>query len=674
MNFKSIKSKMIFTIGLVILFIVAGSAWLAYNQSHYILKQTLLSAAGNSVKQNAEIFDKTLKSITNQIKNLDQAWFEAKSGLMDVINTSIVKDMYWSEHKDAFIKLVEEQEYLKELFIVDMNGDYLMTSGKTGNMAEADYLQLALNVGEMVISRPIQIDGTENKVIVIVLPVNVEEKTRAVLGGLVDYQLLQEMVVNMNINGFGNGWIIDSNMYTIFHPDTTYISNTKFIDEANQELKDLVSKMMKGEAGVDFFTMNGVENEIAYAPINQTGWFLAITAESSDLLAPLKNMGRTSLIIGLIAVLLGLIIIYFVSIRIASPIVKLSLVTGKIADGDLTQDITNFKYNNKDEIGKLIQSTDKMLVSLRDIIKHVIDIITHLTSSSKELAETSEQVKDISGQVGNAIQEVASGAEKQSEQIEKTNYTIKNLLEQINQIQKMSKEMEKTANGVMGSISDGKNHISNSINQVNKVKEESQTVSGQINSLGKSSEKISEILKLINGIAAQTNLLALNAAIEAARAGEAGRGFSVVADEIRELAEESSKATEQISTLIGDIREGVNTTVERMQNSSAVVSESVNTIEKTGQSFNEISDSAASLTELIEEINQKAQDMTINSTQVEMVVNEVASVSQQTAANTEEVAASSQEQNAAVEEIADFVKRLANITSELSETIHKFKI
>ncbi len=387
----------------------------------------------------------------------------------------------------------------------------------------------------------------------------------------------------------------------------------------------------------------------------------------------IQNKVARALTIAVIIILAsGIILACVITRKITIKINRSIKFASSIADGDLA--IDKIKIDSNDEIGLLGKALNEMLNELKSVVARIEEISINLSTSSKNLFTSGEEVGSSAEQVNYAIQEVASGAEEQSAQVDETQVVLNKLVEQIENVSNMSGQMRNQANNVKSNIKQGNSLLSRSIDQINNVKDNSQAVSKTIHKLGNLSEKIEEIVELINEIAAQTNLLALNAAIEAARAGEAGRGFSVVADEIRELAEESANSTEQIAGLIKDIQTGVNNAVDKMDNTESVVGDSVNAIKDTGVSFDGINSAAGILINLIEKINKQTQSMNNISKEVEKSAGQIAKVSEESAGNAEEVAASSEEQSASTEEIVSSANELAKMATELKDVIDHFKL
>ncbi|AZO93853.1 methyl-accepting chemotaxis protein [Halocella sp. SP3-1] len=669
--FKSIKIRMIAIISLVILILVAGSSFFAYNSSRNILEDTLDKTARDAANKNAIIFKEKLFDSINTISNLDITYIRDREDLMESLDGETLRSLYWMQVSDGFKELAEGKNSLETIFVVDTGGNYVDTLGESGNVLEEEYYDQAINSQEIVISTPIKQGGKD--LIAILRPIIVRDKIRLLLGGTVSLDYLNQIASTMNINGYGYAWVIDEEMNTIVHANKGYWANQS-IFKNEQQLKDIAEEMVAGKTGEEIYTVNGQEQKLTFAPVVETGWSLALTASNSELLSPLAVVKKGSITASLIAIILGIIISYLVSARIASPLIKLTEVTEKVAAGDLTQKINNVDTSRDDEIGRLAGSVRNMIGNLRIMIGKVAEISEGVATSSEKLTAAGDQVGESAEQVGVSIQNVAAGAEEQAAQIERTANNTNNLINKIDDINQGSNTMNEAAGHVMNDIKKGNESVNYSIKNINNVKTSTGEVAEIINTLGETSAEIDNIVGLINGIAAQTNLLALNAAIEAARAGNAGKGFSVVAEEIRQLAEESSGATEQIAVLISKIQKGVNNAIAEMDNNIEAVDNSVKAIDDTGDVFNEIEREALNLKELINEIVQNSQAMAEDSKQVEEAINDITELSEQFASNSEEVAASSEEQIAATEEIVDGAKDLNDMSEELTRSIDQFKL
>jgi methyl-accepting chemotaxis protein len=584
--------------------------------------------------------------------------------------------------------MVEEYGYAFA-FLADPEGNVVYSTNEevTGaDLSDRDYIQKSLG-GEINWSELFYSDVINKNSKVISIPIRSEGTDGEIIGSanlLMDQNGIDHIIHNglENLGESADSYLINENGLLLTNTLLgEYAQDSALKRSINTRAVELLSGPISGgdlsfsgkEKYNDYFG-NPVLGNVAVVQFGGENAGLVVEIDQAEMFAGVNQLRTYMIIIMLIVALVIAIIAFFIARSIANPIIAATGIAETIAEGNLTEKVPEKYKNRKDEIGTLANAIEKMIENLKNLVGRVADISSNLSASSEELSASGQEVASSAEEVGNSIQQVASGAEEQSAQVEETSSKINELIEQISDVEKMSTEMDEQASNVMNNINDGNQSVDNSVNQIENVKGNTKDVANTINNLGDLSNKIGEIVNLINDIAAQTNLLALNAAIEAARAGEAGRGFSVVADEIRQLAEESEDATNKIGGLVKEIQNGVGNAVSKMDESETVVNNSVSAIETTGDAFEKINSAALRLRELIENINEQSEKVNINSKDVEATVNEIASVSQEAASNSQEVAAASEEQSASTEEIVSAAEDLANMANNLTEAVNKFEM
>jgi methyl-accepting chemotaxis protein len=314
----------------------------------------------------------------------------------------------------------------------------------------------------------------------------------------------------------------------------------------------------------------------------------------------------------------------------AGPMQEISRVMEIIATGDLRPHADVSKA--KGDVMKLYQSIRKMVDSFRTLVINITRSSDTVSATAQQLAASTQQVNAATQQVSSAVEEVASGGENLAKQTTTASDSVKTL-------------SEEAVNGAKAA-SQATNRMITLATSVNKS-------SDVVESLGVKSQEIVKIVDTINSIASQTNLLALNAAIEAARAGEAGRGFAVVADEVRKLAEESQNATKEIETLIKGIKDSTDEAVETMEVGKKEVDESANVVNQALGSLDKISNKVK---------------------EIEHTINTVAAVAQQSAASSQQMSSGVQQTSSSMTEVANAAQHMASVSEELRNMVSLYKI
>lgn len=385
-----------------------------------------------------------------------------------------------------------------------------------------------------------------------------------------------------------------------------------------------------------------------------------------------NHMQLTLLIVNFLVAMIALYISISISRSISRPAQELTQAVATIADGNLTQ--RDIGVTSKDEIGELARSFNHMKTNLRNVIKTVGISSAQVMASSEELTASSEHSCGVMVEMSKYIVKVAEGSTTQLTSVAQAATVVEEMSSQIKETATNANAMSEVASHTITSATEGRQAISKAISQMNVIEETVGSTAQTVEKLGERSKQIGEIVDTIASIAGQTNLLALNAAIEAARAGEQGRGFAVVADEVRKLAEQSQDAAKQIADLIGGIQQETTSAVLAMNTGKKEVHTGSQVVNAAGESFHEIVRNIERLSSQVQEISASMQQLSGGSQLIVSVVQDVDRISKDNAGHADAVSLATGEQIEAMNQITVSSQALAQMAEKLNDAICKFTI
>ena len=353
------------------------------------------------------------------------------------------------------------------------------------------------------------------------------------------------------------------------------------------------------------------------------------------------------------------------------PIEEAMRIADSYAGGDLTARVEIETHGDFSRFGA---SLDAIGESLTALLVEVNNSVGMVSSTSQELASSAEEMNASTEQVSSAIQQISKGAQSQAARVDETAKAMKEISSSVQEAYTRSMSASEAAKKANDSANSGRATVENTIKKMQEIQKVVVESAKVIESLGKRSEEIGEIVDVITNISDQTNLLALNAAIEAARAGDQGRGFAVVAEEVKNLAEDSREAAERIAKMIKEVQSETSKAVEAMQRGTKETAEGMQFIELTGKAFGDIQGLAATTTAGVIEISNLMNTQKEGTQRAAKSIDGIASIAEETASASEESAASTEELTASMEDMTARAQALSEMSVNLQKIAGQFKI
>ncbi|WP_138750833.1 methyl-accepting chemotaxis protein [Paenibacillus sinopodophylli] len=564
----------------------------------------------------------------------------------------------------------QHPEFESIFFSLDLIGANAVNVKNTNvNVADRPYIQLA-KAGKPFISNPVISKTMGTMVVIVGAPLVKDGKAYGFYGASYSISDAVHGVSAAQFGETGQAYMTLPDGTFLSYPDESYLLSKKLSDLGIAPLDQALTNATQGNTSAIHYSENDTK-KIGFMSVTSLNWVITMFAEENEILKPVHTLLNLIVLVGSGIIFLALIITILIALRIVHPIRQLTHGIDVLAQGDLTYRIP---VKGKSDISKALLSFNAAGDQMQLLMTEVNGLSEQLTNSAKQLAEGSDQGARVAQSISEAILVVAESSERQTSSLQDGSQAADSIAVQIDGIASYSTNAAGIASEASNLSDDGAASMDQLNGRMIEMEQGISELSQTIHALSGLSGKIGDVVNIISQIARQTNILSLNAAIEASRSGEAGRGFTVVASEIRKLAGQSMESAEQIAGFIGSIRIEIDRTLKASEQTVSQAAAGRHTGEEARELFARIRSSIQEVAASIQSVSQASGEMVSGTNTLVESIRLISDSAVETSAESQNVSAAAEQQMASMEEVASSSAELANMAEKLRIQINKFKL
>ena len=637
--------------------------------SNNIITNFASRSASETIVQASEKIDATLNTyeqMVNQIVsnlNLHNELFNASNDLTSAFDQITAQNAI----QETLSQLSYSDSNIQSISIIGVDpshGSYSSTRSALEIDREAAWFQSINNADQKNVWLHTQMGGYTG---------DVKNRASFAVGRMFRSSMAQAYVILIEVNQALLGDLL--NGIQLSEHSEIYIvnANNELIQSADLSLIGTQAGLALPTEGQSTETGEDGKEHIVVSHYSEKGkWYVVGTAPISELTAETSVIRQVTVFTIIIGAVLAIVLSIIVARQIGGPLRSLERLMVEGAKGNLNVR-TRFRAR-RDEIGQVGKSFNEMMEQIQSLVKQTNKSAADVLTTAQELSESAKETAQAAREISEATEQIASGASTLASEAERGNELVVDLSKQLQQVVAANRSMGEVASDVHKASERGTTYMSQLTDKTKATEEMTRRMVEKVDQLKESTSSIRNLLDMMTQITQQTNILALNASIEASRSGAAGRGFMVIAGEIRKLADESRKSIDVVADMIEHIQNGIGETVSVMSEAYPLFQEQITSVMDADKLFNDVRDRMIGLVQQADQVTEAIEQLEKAQQVLSDTMSSVSAVSEESSAISEEVASSSASQLETSDALVKLAGKLESLSGELTESLKKFKL